>query len=148
MAFLRKRPKPARLAAEKTEAAETAATPGVLAPSPNPATNLLLADIALRGGSALLKRAVEAGLLGAVGKGSRQNKGTGTGTVKGTVKGSSLGRNLVGTMLVRVATRSVPGALIVGGGLLAKTLYDRKRSRAAAQQGADKLAERGRKGRR
>jgi hypothetical protein len=146
MAFLRKRPKPARLAAEKTEAAETAATPGVLAPSPNPATNLLLADIALRGGSALLKRAVEAGLLGAVGKGSRQNKGTGT--VKGTVKGSSLGRNLVGTMLVRVATRSVPGALIVGGGLLAKTLYDRKRSRAAAQQGADQLAERGRKGRR
>lgn len=140
MAFLRKRPKPARLAAEKTEAAETAATPGVLAPSPNPATNLLLADIALRGGGALLKRAVEAGLLGAVGKG--------TGTVKGTVKGSSLGRNLVGTMLVRVATRSVPGALIVGGGLLAKTLYDRKRSRAAAQQGADKLAERGRKGRR
>jgi hypothetical protein len=146
MAFLRKRPKPARLAAEKAEAAETAATPGALAPSPNPATNLLLADIALRGGSALLKRAVEAGLVGTVGKGPRQNKSTGTG--KGTVKGSSLGRNLVGTMLVRVATRSVPGALIVGGGLLAKTLYDRKRSRAAARQDADKLAERGRKGRR
>jgi hypothetical protein len=32
----------------------------------------------------------------------------------------------------------VPGALLVGGGLLAKTLYDRSQSRRAARRAGDK----------
>ena len=38
---------------------------------------------------------------------------------------------IVGAVAVRVATRSVPGALVVGGAMLAKRLYDRRQARAA-----------------
>ncbi len=44
---------------------------------------------------------------------------------------SSLLSGIAGAALVRVATRSVPGAIVVGGGLLAKTLYDRRRAKRA-----------------
>ena len=132
MAFLRKRSKAVVKAEDATDQAIAAATP-----SPNPATNLLIADIALRGGGALLKRAVEAGLLGATAVGKSK--------AKKVIKGRSLGQSLVGTMIARVATRSVPGALIVGGGLLAKTLYDRKRARGAAAEGHAKLDKQARK---
>ncbi len=37
-----------------------------------------------------------------------------------------LPRKLAGLALTRVATRSVPGAIIVGGAFLAKKLYDRR----------------------
>jgi hypothetical protein len=43
----------------------------------------------------------------------------------------TLTRTIAGAALIRVATRSVPGAIIVGGGILAKTLYDRRRARKA-----------------
>jgi len=43
----------------------------------------------------------------------------------------SLPRKLVGMALMRVATRSVPGALLVGGALLAKHLHDRKKAHDA-----------------
>lgn len=36
---------------------------------------------------------------------------------------------LVGAMAMRVATRSVPGAIVVTSGLLAKKLYDRRKAR-------------------
>lgn len=134
MAILRKRSKAAKNADAAADKAADALTP-----SPNPATNLILADIALRGGGALLRRAVETGLLGATAVGKRK--------AKQVVKGRSLGQSLVGTMVARVATRSVPGALIVGGSLLAKTLYDRKRARAAAVAGEEKLDNQARKGR-
>ena len=54
---------------------------------------------------------------------------------KDIVKGRSMAQTLIGTALARVATRSVPGAIVIGGGLLAKTLYDRSRARAAAAEG-------------
>ena len=57
-----------------------------------------------------------------------------------------MGQTLVGTALARIATRSVPGAIVIGGGLLAKTLYDRRRGKAAAKKGAkalDQQADRG-----
>lgn len=111
----------------------------VPAPSPNPMTNLILADIALRTGGALLRRGVEKGLIG-----------TRLGSTKAgrVIKGRSMMQTLVGTAIARVATRSVPGAIVVGGGLLAKTLYDRRRSRkakAAGQAAVDEQAERGSK---
>lgn len=37
-----------------------------------------------------------------------------------------LRNSLLGAVATRLATRSVPGAILVGGALLAKTLYDRK----------------------
>jgi hypothetical protein len=50
---------------------------------------------------------------------------------------ASLGRSLAGAALTRLATRSVPGALVVGGGLLAKSLYDRRRAKRARPDEAD-----------
>jgi len=134
MAFWKKRSKAVAKAEQATDQAVATA-----APSPNPATNLLIADIALRGGGALLKRAVEAGVLGATVTGKRK--------ARDIVKGRSLGQSLVGTLIARVATRSVPGALLVGGSLLAKTLYDRKRAHAAEAAGREKLDKQARKGR-
>ncbi|MES2492353.1 MAG: hypothetical protein V4579_03630 [Pseudomonadota bacterium] len=106
-------------------------------PSPNPMTNMVLADIALRSSGALLRRVLEKGLLG---------RAHSTGKAERIIKGRTMTQTLVGTAVARIATRSVPGALIVGGGLLAKTLYDRHRTRQAASDGAealDKQAERG-----
>lgn len=55
------------------------------------------------------------------------------------------GRSLVGgtaaVIVTRLATRSVPGALLVGGGLVAKALFDRRRSRRARQRDAAKMAD-------
>jgi hypothetical protein len=47
----------------------------------------------------------------------------------------SLTRGLAGTAIARIATRSVPGAIVVGGGILAKALYDRRRSRRGRGKG-------------
>ena len=38
---------------------------------------------------------------------------------------------LAGAAAVRIATRSVPGAILVGGGLLAKTLHERRQAKRA-----------------
>lgn len=66
---------------------------------------------------------------------------------KAIVKGRSMTQTMIGTALARLATRSVPGALVVGGGLLAKTLYDRRRGRAVVQaEGAAKVEKQAEKG--
>jgi len=102
-------------------------------PSPNPATNLILADIALRGGGRLLRHAVERTLLGVKYP---------EGKARDIVKGRSMMQTLVGTAAARLATRSIPGAILVGGGLLAKTLYDRSKDRAQAKaEGEAEIAE-------
>jgi len=107
-------------------------------PSPNPMTNLLIADLALRGGGQLLRHAVERTVLGAKFSPAK---------AKNVIAGRSMFQTLIGTAVARIATRSVPGAIVVGGGLLAKTLYDRrqdKRSeRAKGEQAIDAQAKRG-----
>lgn len=45
-------------------------------------------------------------------------------------KKGALGSGLAGAALMRIASRSVPGAIIVGGGMLAKFLYDRRHPKA------------------
>lgn len=50
----------------------------------------------------------------------------------------SLPRKLAGFALTKLATRSVPGAILVGGVLLAKHLHDRKQER---KKGEDEGAE-------
>jgi hypothetical protein len=101
-------------------------------PSPNPMTNLIIADIAMRGGGRLLRQALERALLGA--KYTPQK-------AREITKGRSMTQTLVGTAVARIATKSVPGALLVGGGLLAKTLYDRSLGRKAALEGEIDVAE-------
>jgi hypothetical protein len=47
----------------------------------------------------------------------------------GRRRGQGLLGAAIGLMATRIATRSFPGALAIGGVLVAKTLYDRKRQR-------------------
>lgn len=114
-------------------------------PSPNPMTNMILADIALRSGGALLRRAVETGLLGAALGAASKGKGKKAAAGK-VIKGRSMAQTLVGTAVARIATRSVPGAIVVGGGLLAKTLYDRRKGKQAAKDGTKALKDQASKG--
>jgi len=127
----------ARNAAGKTAATGKSAAADVPAPSPNPMTNVLIADIALRGGGRLLRHAVERGVLGV--KYSPEK-------ARNIVKGRSMAQTLIGTAVARLATRSVPGAIIVGGGLLAKALYDRRKdAQAAKAEGEAAIAEQARR---
>lgn len=58
------------------------------------------------------------------------------GAVVGEAVGRKRGRGLLGAGLgiaaTRIAARSIPGALLVGGALLAKTLYDRRKAKREA----------------
>ena len=126
-----KLPKPGKNPKKAEKAGEAAAT-SVGGVSPNPMTNAVIADLALRTGGQLLRRTVETGVLGKVIGGSM---------ARDVVKGRSMARTLIGTAIARIATRSVPGALIVGGGLLAKALYERRHARDAAKDGQKAIAE-------
>ncbi len=77
----------------------------------------ILARIARQGGGKLLDRAV--------GKLSAPDS---------VAKPSLLG-SIASFALLRVATRSVPGAIIVTGGILAKRLHDQRKARKAATKG-------------
>jgi hypothetical protein len=107
--------------------------------SPNPATNVLLTDLVLRGGGQIMRHAVERTILGTRYPAEK---------AKNIVKGRSMVQTVINTALARIATRSVPGAILVGGGVIAKTLYDRSKGRAAAQaQGAQDVSEQAADGR-
>ena len=93
-------------------------------PSPNPMTNLLIADLALRGGGQLLRHVVERSLLGAKFSPTK---------AKNIIGGRTMFQTLLGTAVARIATRSVPGAILVGGGLLAKTLFERRTDKRSAR---------------
>ncbi|MFC0204508.1 hypothetical protein [Novosphingobium soli] len=101
-------------------------------PSPNPATNLVIADIALRTGTTIARRAVERAVLGASYSPRK---------AKSILKGRTITETLLHGALARVAIGSVPGAIAVGGALIAKTLYDRSRARTARAEGAKDLHE-------
>ena len=119
-------------AAKATAEKAGAAIKNAPAPSPNPMTNLIIADIAMRGGGRLLRGAIERALLGARYSPQKASEIT---------RGRSMTQTLVGTAVARVATKSVPGALLVGGALIAKTLYDRSRGRKAEIEGEIEVAE-------
>lgn len=108
----------------------TSASPGnVPGPSTNPATNLIIHDIAIRAGGRLFRHAVEKGLL--------RGRYGGSGA-KAIVENRSMIHTLLSGLLARTATRSLPGAAIIGTGLAAKTLYDRRQSKKAAKRSGDK----------
>ena len=109
--------------------------PGI---SPNPMTNLIITDIVLRGVGRLTRRVAEKQLLKVRYNNSAADK---------VVKGRSLPRMLSSAVLARVATGSVPGALAVGGGLVAKTIYDRARGSDAKREGRKQVRKQIREGR-
>ncbi len=60
------------------------------------------------------------------------------GAVVGEVIGQKRGHGLLGAGLgiiaTRIATRSLPGALLVGGALVAKAVYDRRKLKSEGKQ--------------
>jgi hypothetical protein len=112
--------------------------PVIPGPSPNPMTNLILLDLVLKAGTRVARHALERGMLGT--KYSPEK-------AKAIVKSRTMTQTLVGTAVARVATGSVPGALLVGGGLLAKSLYDyRMGLRAARIEGQAAIEEKAKEG--
>jgi hypothetical protein len=57
---------------------------------------------------------------------------------KAIVENRTITQTLVSGLLARYATRSLPGAILIGGGLVVKTLYDRGRSKRLAKRSGDK----------
>ncbi|NCU10874.1 MAG: hypothetical protein GXC70_01715 [Sphingomonadaceae bacterium] len=78
------------------------------------ADNRLLSRIARQSGGKLLNAAIDKVL-------PVDGAKTGKPSLLGTVAGA---------VALRVATRSVPGAILVGGALIAKRVYDRKQAKA------------------
>lgn len=105
--------------------AEAEEVPG---PSPNPATNLLLADVVMRMGSYVLRHGVERAFL--TGRYGRR-------TAKEIVAGRTVMQSLAAVAIAKFGTRSLPGAALVGVGLVAKTLFDRSQARRKAQVKGD-----------
>lgn len=117
--------------------APEAPAPEAPAESPDPVgplTRTILAGIAMRAGSTLLKRSVDRGILGAAPEVLKSAaKAAGAKAAEKAAKAPKVKRG-IGTRLLtaaatRIATRSVPGAIVVGGALLAKTLHNHRKNR-------------------
>ena len=59
---------------------------------------------------------------------------------KAIVENRSILHTVAAYGVTKLATRSIPGALVVGGGLLAKTLFDRGSERRKSRKAAKKPA--------
>lgn len=99
-----------------------------------PLTRTILAGIAMRAGSTLLKRSVDHGILGAAPEALKSAaRAAGAKAAQTAAKAPkakrSLGTRIIAAAAMRIATRSVPGAIVVGGALLAKTLHERRKQR-------------------
>jgi len=102
-------------------------------PSTNPATNLLILDVAIRGAALIAGRGMEKALLR-----TRYQREK----AHAIVRGRSIVSSMAATGVARVATRSVPGFLLVTGGLLAKAVVDRSFGRRRSiRQGERQFAE-------
>ncbi len=98
-------------------------------PSPNPATNLIIHDIILRSAGRLTRHTLEKALLG---------RKYGSQFAKDAIENRSVLHALGAYGVTKIATKSVPGALVVGTGLVLKTLFDRSQSRRKARHTGEK----------
>ena len=99
-------------------------------PSTNPATNLLMADVVMRMGTSVLRTVVEKRFL----------KGRyGQDTARAIVDNRSFKKTIASVVVAKVATRSVPGAIIIGGGMMVKTLFDRSQKRRKSTKSGDQV---------
>lgn len=105
----------------------------VRGPSTNPATNLIIHDIILRSAGRLTRMTLEKALLG---------RRYGSNFAKNMVENRSLVQTIAAYGVTRLATRSIPGAALVSGGLLIKTLFDRSRSKRKSEKAGDKALRR------
>lgn len=88
---------------------------------------LFAADVAMRAGTRLLRHVIERRML----------KGRyGVEEAAEILDSRGLRHAALATGLSRLMTRSVPGALVVGGGLVAKTLFDKSQQRRRGQRRA------------
>lgn len=101
----------------------------IAGPSPNASTNLIIYDIALRSVGRIFRLTLEKSLL------ARRYDRT---KAKAIVENRSLIHTLASYGVTKIATRSLPGAAVVGGGLVIKTLFDRSKSRRAARRDGEK----------
>ena len=92
-----------------------------LMPSPDAATNLLLADIVLRSASSLFRRNVERKVVQASAKTEAE--------ANELLNGKTLIKTLALYGASKLATRSPIGLGVVAGSLALKTLYDRGKAR-------------------
>jgi hypothetical protein len=116
------------------KAAETAAAPDSPPDPITPLTRTILAGIAMRAGSSLLKQSVDRGILGAAPEALKSAaRAAGAKAAQAAAKAPKakrgLGARLLTAAATRIATRSVPGAIVVGGALLAKTLHEHRKKR-------------------
>ena len=89
----------------------------------------MMVDVAIRAGSYIARRSLEKGMLrGRYGKD----------VAREIVQNKTLGQTLVSFGLAKLATKNLPGALLVGGGAVVKSLYDRRRSRLAQRREGDR----------
>lgn len=116
-------------AIERVTDAEPRSRDKVPGPSPNPSTNLIIHDIALRSAGRLSRMAMEKAILG------RQY---GSRFAKEAVENRSLVQTLAAYGVTKVATKSVPGAVLVGAGLAVKVLLDRRQSKRQAKREGDR----------
>lgn len=98
------------------DAAQPEKAPAVPGPSTNSATNLAIAEVLMRGVGRLARRSMREEML-------RKEHDKETAHKLATSRSLLSGLAIYGAS--RLATRSVPGALVVAGGLALKTLYDR-----------------------
>ena len=124
MAFFKRRspPEPVAKAADAKDDAATDLAATSEKPELSAIATLIVADLAVRAGDRLVRRGIERGLLG--------GKPAQTGRV---IRGRTLKETVIGTVLAEIARRSVPGAIVVGGGLIAQALRDRRRARQRNQ---------------
>ena len=127
------RPRKLRSSGRKALAKTKGTIAKVPGPSSNPATNFLIMDVAVRGLSMIVGRGLEKALLR-----TRYNPDK----ASDIVKGRPLLQSMAATGAARMATRSVPGFLLVTGGLLAKAVLDRSFGRRESlRRGERQLAE-------
>lgn len=107
---------------------ERAGRPALPGPSDNPATNLLLADVVIRIGTSLLRKGVEKAFLK-----NRYDPET----ASAIVDNRSVLRTLGAVAVAKFARNSLPGAAIVGTGIVGKLLYDSSKTRRANQRKGD-----------
>jgi hypothetical protein len=92
-----------------------------------------MANAIVRTGSILLRKAVDKRML--------RNR-YGKDTADAAAENQGLGSTLTSLALAKMASRSTSGAIMVGSGMLAKTLYDRRQAKKARAKGDAEILER------
>ena len=101
----------------------------VWGPSTNPATNLIVQDLILRAAGRLTRTSLEKGLL---------RRRYGGQHAKQIIENRSMVQTLLAFGATKFATRSIPGAILVGSAVIGKTIFDRSRSKRQSRREGDR----------